>query len=129
MTVEKILTTLELCAKGLCEHCEYKNWKEMCKEELNVDIATLIKNQHTIIEQLYRVIDDKNQDIKRLEDDQAYLIDLRFKEASQVRIKTIKECVDKLKERSCFYDLDNYHSFRAVDVDDVDNVAKELIGD
>lgn len=56
-------------------------------------------------------------------------MDLRFKEAAQVRIKTIKECVDKLKERSCFYDLDNYHSFRAVDVDDVDDVAKELIGD
>lgn len=43
MTAEKILTTLELCAKGLCEHCEYKNLKEMCKEELNVDIANLIK--------------------------------------------------------------------------------------
>lgn len=52
MTVEKILTNLELCAKGLCEHCDRKNEQEMCRESLNVDIATVIKNQQAEIDRL-----------------------------------------------------------------------------
>mgnify|MGYP003419257891 CR=1 len=39
----------------------------------------------------------------------------------------IKEFVNYLKEHSCFYDLDNYHSFRAIDIDDLDDLVKEFL--
>lgn len=32
-----------------------------------------------------------------------------------------------LKEHSCTYDLDNYHSFDAVDMDDLDDLVKEFL--
>lgn len=32
-----------------------------------------------------------------------------------------------LKENSCSYDLDNYHSFDAVDMDDLDDLVEEFL--
>ena len=32
-----------------------------------------------------------------------------------------------LKENSCFYDLDNYHSFRAIDIEYLDDLADEFL--
>lgn len=32
-----------------------------------------------------------------------------------------------LKENSCFYDLDNYHSFCAIDMDDLDDLVDEFL--
>lgn len=32
-----------------------------------------------------------------------------------------------LKKHSCFYDLDNYHSFEAVDVDNLDELVEEFL--
>lgn len=32
-----------------------------------------------------------------------------------------------LKENSCFYDIDNYHSFRAIDIDNLDNFVEEFL--
>jgi hypothetical protein len=32
-----------------------------------------------------------------------------------------------LKKHSCFYDLDNYHSFKAVDIDDLDDLVEEFL--
>lgn len=35
--------------------------------------------------------------------------------------------VEYLKENSCLYDLDNYHSFNAIDIDYLDDLAKEFL--
>lgn len=32
-----------------------------------------------------------------------------------------------LKDHSCFYDIDNYHSFSAIDVDDLDDLVVEFL--
>lgn len=32
-----------------------------------------------------------------------------------------------LKEHSCLYDLDNYHSFDAIDTDDLDDLVEEFL--
>lgn len=32
-----------------------------------------------------------------------------------------------LKEHSCFYDLDNYHSFSAIDIDDLDDLVEKFL--
>ena len=34
--------------------------------------------------------------------------------------------VEYLKEHSCSYDLDNYHSFDAIDIDNLDDLVKEF---
>lgn len=44
--------------------------------------------------------------------------------------KLLKEFVGYLKEHSCMYDYDttgHYHSFRAVDVDDMDDMLEEFM--
>ena len=42
------------------------------------------------------------------------------------RAEAIKEFAERLKEHVCFYDLDNYHSFSAVDIDVLDDIVKEM---
>ena len=37
------------------------------------------------------------------------------------------EFVRYLKEHSCSYDLDNYHSFSAIDIEDLDDLADEFL--
>ena len=32
-----------------------------------------------------------------------------------------------LKEHACSYDLDNYHSFDAIDMDDLDDLVEEFL--
>lgn len=39
----------------------------------------------------------------------------------------VREFVKYLKEHSCFYDLDNYHSFSAIDVDYLDELAEKFL--
>ena len=42
-------------------------------------------------------------------------------------INGVNKFVKYLKENSCFYDLDNYHSFRAIDIDDLNDLADEFL--
>ena len=42
-------------------------------------------------------------------------------------IRGVNKFVKYLKENSCFYDLDNCHSFRAVDIDDLNDLADEFL--
>lgn len=42
-------------------------------------------------------------------------------------INGIIKFANYLKEHSCSYDLDNYHSFNAVDIDDLDELVKEFL--
>ena len=42
-------------------------------------------------------------------------------------INGVNKFVKYLKENSCFYDLDNYHSFRAIDIDDLEDLAYEFL--
>lgn len=48
---------------------------------------------------------------------------------NKTRKQAILDFVEHLKENSCFYDLDNYHSFRAVDMETIDDIVKEVLGD
>lgn len=38
-----------------------------------------------------------------------------------------KEFVEELKKHSCNYDLPNYHSFEAIDVEVIDEIVDEVI--
>lgn len=39
----------------------------------------------------------------------------------------VVEFVKYLKDNSCFYDIDNYHSFKAVNIDDLDDLVEEFL--
>jgi hypothetical protein len=39
----------------------------------------------------------------------------------------LRELAEQLKKYACFYDLDNYHSFEAVAIEVIDDIANELI--
>lgn len=43
--------------------------------------------------------------------------------------ETVREFANYLKEHSCSYDLDNYHSFDAVDIDNLDDYVEEFLED
>ena len=39
----------------------------------------------------------------------------------------VKAFSNYLKKHSCFYDLDSYHSFRAIDIDDLDELIENFL--
>lgn len=47
----------------------------------------------------------------------------------RLKVKAYKEVIEKLKEHLCNYDLPNYHSFRAVDEDTIDEILEEMAGE
>lgn len=62
--------------------------------------------------------------IKRQKAEIAYWMD----EAANAKKEAVKGFAERLKERSCFYDHDDSFSFRAVLVEDIENLAKEMTG-
>lgn len=58
-----------------------------------------------------------------------YKITVFLEAANNLTANVVKEFVAKLKEHKCSYDLDNYHSFEAIDVDDIDDAVKEFLGE
>ena len=53
----------------------------------------------------------------------------RLELVNEARKQAILDFVDKLYEHKCSYDLDNYHWFEAIDVDDIDDAVKEFLGE
>lgn len=49
-------------------------------------------------------------------------------ELATAKSEAYKEIIEKLKAHLCSYDLPDYHSFRAVDEDTIDEVLEELVG-
>jgi hypothetical protein len=46
-----------------------------------------------------------------------------------VKAEAYKEFAEILKEHQCSYDLDNYHSFEAVEINVIDEILREKAGD
>ena len=42
-------------------------------------------------------------------------------------INGVRKFSKYLKDNSCFYDIDNYHSFRAIDIEDLDDLVDEFL--
>ena len=47
---------------------------------------------------------------------------------TEIRNEAIKEFAERLKECKCSYDLPDYHSFDAVEIEDIDNLVKKMVG-
>ena len=48
--------------------------------------------------------------------------------SKRLKSEAYKEIIAKLKENLCSYDLPDYHYFRAVDEDVIDEVLEEMVG-
>ena len=87
-------------------------------EGFSSNVLELIQKQQAEIERLTnynRCIDAQCRDLLDNEE--------------KARAEAIKVFAEKLKKHKCSYDIDNYHYFEAIDVDDIDEVIKEMIGE
>lgn len=112
-----VIKALECCVDGYnCCNCPFKNEiSEGCKYtvcDFDAIVLDFMKHQRAQIE--------------HLRNDNQYLQNRRWKELSEVRTEAIKEFAERLKDLSCFYDIYNYHSFRAVDIENIDYLIKEM---
>lgn len=82
-----------------------------CRFELIGDALDLINRQKAEIEGLRSTLDVVNHTI------------------SHFKAEAYKEFAKELKEHMCSYDLDNYHSFQAVEEDVIDDLLKEMVGE
>lgn len=117
-------------------------------EELKADKEALINGQET----LQKYIAKQKAEIERLEsevkicrdtlgeeinrannhynDSITYktALDSVCKELKAAKQEAYKEIIAKLKKHLCSYDLPDYHYFRAVDEDVIDEVLEEMVG-
>ena len=122
LTDEQIKKALECCVKGnidnSCPECPLVDY-DGCMEHLVVYLADLINRLQAEIEMFDRTVKEY-----------AYLYDKHINTPfNHIKAEAYKEFVERLKEYKCSYDLPDYHSFVAVDVEDIDNLLKELVGD
>lgn len=120
MTYREICKALECCSiSNNCYGCPLVADENDCKEMLMFAAFNLINHYKEEIERLLF----NNEALKRIK------IFLQDSEREEIREEAIEEFAAKLKEHKCSYDLDNYHSFEAIDVDDIDEVVKEFLGE
>lgn len=100
---------------GCCPYDDEDVICEECTSKLAKDALDLIKRQQAEIEQW-------KEEANRY---QNLWCDAE-KDISNARIEAQKDFAERLKEHMCSYDLPNYHYFKAVDEDTLDEVLKEM---
>lgn len=126
MTDNEIIRALE-CHENLsanrnaCERCPILNHWD-CGGKMASNALSLIKRQKAEIERLKEDNEALNSAVNSALDivNSNYLIG---------RTDGIKEFAEKLKECKCSYDLPDYHCFDAVEIEDIDNLVKEMVGE
>ena len=114
MTDREIIQTLELCSSSKCDDCYYCNTGIPCLN-LYRQARDLIKRQQAEIDYWKSKAFDGCMEKEKI-----------YKDAIS---EAIKGFVVKLKKHACSYDLDNHHWFEAIELDVVDEVAKEFLGE
>lgn len=127
LTDEQVVKVLECHIKLQCwNDCpnateERQLLSRPCSQMIAEDALDLIKRKDAKIEKLTEeniILSQKRANIFEILD--SY---------ERGRVEAYKEIVKKLKEHLCSYDLPDYHSFKAVDEDTIDEVLKELVGE
>lgn len=110
--------------KGICRHT-------ICQEAksevaiLSFQNAALVEANQTLraeLEKAKRFLELSEKGLKL-----GINISENWEKAYRIsKTEAVKEFAERLKERSCFYDHDDSFSFRAVLVEDIDNLVKEM---
>lgn len=126
MTDNEIVKALEYCFtndwnRTKCDKCKFYTGTTQCVEDLKSASIYLIKRQQAEIERL------KCEMGKLLPKDCAYAVQMEVsnKLETQIRAKAVKEFAERLKNKS----LTKWDYHDAVDVDEIDNLVKEMTGD
>ena len=135
MTGEQIIKALECCRDKIfkgCDNCPMDEDND-CIEIVCANAVDFINRQQEEIERYHKEFEELNiieeeerkEALERARKESALfkgMVDYAMAEA-------IKRFVVKLKKHACSYDLDNYHWFEAVELDVIDDVAKEFLGE
>lgn len=135
MTDNEIVKALECCCKNNnCEGCplDYLTFSSQCASELAIKSLDLINRQNAEIERLKSANDEKFRQWDMLaEKTKQHYADL-YEEAKDIlKAEAYKEFADKLKEKSeivHLFSVCNGHHYM-VDIDDIDNLLKEMVGE
>ena len=122
MTDNEIIKALECCCKNKnCEGCplDYFTFSSQCASELAIKSLDLIK-----------CLQAENERLKKEKDEYSYLYDKHINTAfSHIKSEAVKEFAERLEEKS-FQSFGNYGITRdVVEVCDIDNLVKEMVGD
>lgn len=119
MTDNEIKKALECCMESDCHNCPYDYFT--CDQHQFSDLLDLINRQQAEIERLKLKNGLMNSERKFRKISAEILI-------ARTKAKAYKEFAEKLKENA--YLVNGVTGFRdmVVDVDDIDNLLKELVG-
>ena len=112
MTDNEIIKALKCCRLNTfekCRECPAGKTYEFCSLEILGDALVLIKRQQAEIETIKA---EK---------------DALIKTYAECQLDNLKSFVKYLKKHACSYDLDNYHSFSAIDVENIDDFLTEFM--
>lgn len=126
MTDNDIIKALEYCFtndwnRTKCDKCKFYTGTMQCVEDLKSASIYLINRQQAEIERL------KCEMGKLLPKDCAYAVQMEVsnKLETQIRAEAVREFAERLKNKS----LTKWDYHDAVDVDEIDNLVKEMTGD
>ena len=123
MRIDLPQCNFKTCIYSFDGNCTNKNRYETCEYQLD---KAEIEKCHKEFEEL-NIIEEQERK-EALEN--AKRNSALFNSAMEyTRAEAIKEFADKLREYKCSYDLDNYHHFEAVDMDTIEDIIKEVLGE
>ena len=133
MTDNEIIKALELCRNenGICSDCPYSDDYTNCNTRIAKDVLDLINRQKAEVEKLqeyYKMYYDRMREIKELQDEvehSSYKISLFDETIKTAKSEAIKEFAERLKGHA----EPQYPWLYTVDVDFIDNLVKEMVGD
>ena len=131
MTDNEIIKALECCGDpySICAECPIKD-DHGCNEQLANYALDIIKRQQAEIERLESANDKKfNQWNMLAEKTKQHYADLYNEAKDILKSEAVKEFAERLKEKS-FKTIRNYGLTKdVVEVCDIDNLVKEMVGE
>lgn len=116
MTDKEIINALEcLCGDEIpCKDCAYKSDAFACRRMTAIDALDLINRQQAAIERLT----DYNENLQTANT-------ALSNEILEAKSEAVREFAERLKDKS----LTKWDYHDAVDIEEIDNLVKEMVGD
>ncbi len=123
MTDNEIIKALECCSKEDCGNCPVSKFGS-CIDNTMEEALALINRQKGEIERLR-----ENQDTLTTVLARSFAVKLcGGNPVAEIKSEALKKFAERLKEYKCSYETFNYPSFYAVEIEDIDNLVKKMVG-